>query len=176
MQNQEQKLEKDVGSFFKPIDANLLNNRNYKNVQTWVIGFIVFLSLILITLFFVLIIPNKPYREVVSQTQIIVRGTNVNINSNQGEPPDLATTNSKEEKLEVENVIVKEKTQNQIAKKLPSVEKQVDYSVKSGDNLEKIAKKFYGSASSANIQKIKTANRIKNSQSLQIKQRLKIPL
>lgn len=49
------------------------------------------------------------------------------------------------------------------------------YKVRSGDTLERIARKYYGSGSPANIEKLRRANGMSNPHALQIGQTLKIP-
>jgi len=50
------------------------------------------------------------------------------------------------------------------------------YTIKNGDTLETIAVKYYGVASQSNIAKLQRANNIKNPHSIQIGQKLNVPL
>ncbi len=56
---------------------------------------------------------------------------------------------------------------------IPSV---AEYKVKSGDTLEKIAYRFYGSGSPSKIDKIQVANNIRNPHSIRAGQKLRIPI
>ncbi len=172
-------LDNDVGSFFKPMDSSLLSNRNYKNVQGWVIGIIVFLAVILAVLFFVLIVPHKTYKNTISDTQVIVRGTNVSLNSTDTKP-DMPQSQNEDEELEVENVILDSNSTKELATQSPLLKSKkasvVEYHVKSGDTLERIAKQFYGQYSEESVNKIRGANNIRSARSLQVGQKLMIPM
>ncbi len=50
------------------------------------------------------------------------------------------------------------------------------YTIKSGDTLETIAVKYYGIASQANVAKLQRANNISNPHSIQIGQKINVPL
>jgi LysM repeat protein len=178
--SRERNLDHEVSSFFRPMDSSLLSTRNYKNVQSWVIGIIVFLALILVILFFILIVPHKNYENIASDTQVIVRGTNVNLNS-AGEQPSMPETNkNNNEDLEVETIMVENNSTKELAVKSPLLKSKktglVEYQVKSGDTLEKIAKQFYGQYSQESLNKIKSTNNITRVNCLQIGQKLMIPM
>ena len=50
------------------------------------------------------------------------------------------------------------------------------YTIKSGDTLETIAVKYYGVASQANVARLQRANNIKNPHSIQVGQKINVPV
>jgi LysM repeat protein len=61
-------------------------------------------------------------------------------------------------------------------KNTANIETKAEYTVKSGDTLEKIAYKYYGKANPSLVNKIQTANNLSNPNQLKIDQKLLIPV
>ncbi|MCH2227178.1 MAG: LysM peptidoglycan-binding domain-containing protein [Candidatus Caenarcaniphilales bacterium] len=187
-QNSDLNADAQIG-FFQPVDSQLINNREAKSLRSLVILVLILLVGFLGFLFFKLIAPSDQYindREGIT----IVDGTTVHKDIPKEEEPELTKVTELEEveinetNLTIEDIkVAKEDEKKDPAKKLAkspllkteSAIQLVEYRVQSGDTLDRIAKRFYGSASLENINKIKTANKIRNARYLQIGQKLIIP-
>ena len=187
-QNSDLNADAQIG-FFQPVDSQLINNREAKSLRSLVILGLILLVGFLGFLFFKLIAPSDQYindREGIT----IVDGTTVHKDIPKEEEPELTKVTELEEveinetNLTIEDIkVAKEDEKKDPAKKLAkspllkteSAIQLVEYRVQSGDTLDRIAKRFYGSASLENINKIKTAHKIRNARYLQIGQKLIIP-
>ena len=187
-QNSDLNADAQIG-FFQPVDSQLINNREAKSLRSLVILVLILLVGFLGFLFFKLIAPSDQYindREGIT----IVDGTTVHKDIPKEEEPELTKVTELEEveinetNLTIEDIkVAKEDEKKDPAKKLAkspllkteSAIQLVEYRVQSGDTLDRIAKRFYGSASLENINKIKTAHKIRNARYLQIGQKLIIP-
>lgn len=179
-------LQGDLNTFFKPVNSTFLSSKDYKNIKTWTITLIAIVSGILLVLFFSLLVPHKDYSNTLAGSQIIVRGMNLKDKEKSPEEKiisaEVETEAGKREELRVENVAVEKPEDEDLAQNSPLLKAKASTSgtgehiVKSGDNLEAIANKYYKSVSPEYIQKIKSANNISNSRSLRIGQRLIIPM
>lgn len=181
-------IDSDLNNFYKPVNSTFLSTRDYKNIQAWAIGLILVLIAALLFLFFSLITPNKDYSNTLGDTQIIVDGNTINEDElNQIAKEEAEELKAQEEKIEedkeelkVENITVSQTSTEKLAQSSPLLQSNkvtlIEYRIRSGDTLEKIAMRFYGSQSPDSIQKIKTANKIRNVRLLQIGQKLIIPM
>lgn len=170
-------IDSELNSFWKPVESQILTSKDYKRAQSWTVALIVFLTLVLLVLFFSLLVPKKKYTHMNKGTVVLVQGEAY-------EEKILETENTEDlenldEELLVESLDI-EGTDDDLAKNSPLLKSEstnlMEYEVKSGDTLEKIAYKFYGSSSPDLINKIKTANKITNSRLLQIGRKLIIPI
>jgi LysM repeat protein len=186
--------ESHLNTFFKPVNSNFHSAKNYKNIQKWVVGIIVILTLALVFLFFTMIIPHNSYNNSLGDSQIIVNGKTI---KEADESSDKAFSPASKihepnvndrvvsEEVKVENL----KLSDPIIEKTQEIKKETEnfkqtaktptssqHIVKRGDTLEIIAIKYYGSAGYQNIDKIKRANQIRNSRLINIGQKLVIPI
>lgn len=186
--------ESHLNTFFKPVNSNFHNAKNYKNIQKWVVGIIVMLTLALVFLFFTMIIPHSNYNNSLGDSQIIVNGKTIkdaDASSDKAFSPASKVRESDvndrvvSEEIAVENVklsdpviektqTIKKETEN--FKKTAKAPSSSQHIVRSGDTLEAIAKQYYGSSSYQNIDKIKRANQIRNSRLINVGQKLVIPI
>lgn len=180
-------LQSDLNTFFKPVNSTFLSSKDYKNIKAWSITIIAMISGILLLLFFSLILPHKDYSNTLAGSQIIVRGMNLNNQKEKSPEEKIISAEAeneaaKREDLRVENVAVEKPQEEDLAQNSPllkakaSTSGTTEHIVKSGDNLEAIASKYYKSVSPEYIQKIKSANNISNSRNLRVGQRLVIPM
>jgi len=177
-------LEASLNSFYKPVHQTFLSSKDYKNLRNGIIAFVVVLVLVLLFLFFSVILPQKDYSNPISQqAQIMVNGNPVKSNFEE-EKILVATEETDNQEAETEiktrNIPVSTEGTKKLALDSPllkGTEKsaQQDYTIKSGDTLESIAKKFYGSYNTENIEKIKKANFIRNAKLIRAGQKLIIP-
>lgn len=189
--SEDHNLNSDLNSFFKPVNSNFHTAKNYKNIQTWVIGVIVVLTLALIGLFFTMIIPHSNYTNSLGDSQVIVNGKTIKDadkdsskafsgNSKVHEPDVYDKVVSEE--LKVDNVKVSEPEAPIAAKQIKEQEAtqvikagNIQHIVRPGDTLEAIAAKYYGNSSYQNIDKLKRANQIRNSRLINVGQRIVVP-
>ena len=184
-------LNKDTQiNYFQPVDSQLINNQEAKILRSVAIVVILLLVVFIGFLFFKLIAPSDNYindREGIT----VVDGATVHkdIPTEDKEVLNPKVSELKEMKeeqsdLNIEDIKVAspEETKDpakELAKspllKSESAIQLVEYRVQSGDTLDRIAKRFYGSGSLENVNKIKTANKIRNARYLQIGQKLIIP-
>lgn len=182
-------LNSDLSTFFKPVNSNFHSAKNYKNIQAWVIGAIVVLTLALIGLFFTMIIPHSNYTNSLGDSQVIVNGKTIkdadkdsskafsgNSKVHEPDPYDKVVS----EELKVDNVKVSEPELPVAAKQIkeePQVLKggNIQHIVRPGDTLEAIAAKYYGNSNYQNIDKLKRANQIRNSRLINVGQRIVVP-
>ncbi len=184
--SQSPNLDSDLNSFFQPVNSTFLSSKDYKNIQNWALIFIGVISAALVLLFFSLISPHKNYSNAREDSQIIVKGSDLN------EPKSKNSAKSKiveasnqanrgaEEDLTVENIVLEKTATEDLAQNSPLLQSDnvtfIDYQVKTGDTLETIAKRFYGSNRYENIQKIKAANKINNTKLLRVGQKIMVPM
>ncbi len=176
-------IDSDLNNFYKPVNSTFLSTRDYKNIQTWAIALILILIAALLFLFFSLITPNKDYSNTLGDTQIIVDGNTINEDKlEKTEEPDQKREikEPQNEELKVENITINQGSAEKLAQNSPLLKSNkvtlIEYRIRSGDTLDKIALRFYGTQSLEAIQKIKTANKIRNVRLLQIGQKLIIPM
>lgn len=178
-------LENDLNSFFQPVNSTFLSSKDYKNIQNWALIFIGIISAALILLFSSLIAPHKNYSNSLEDSQVIVKGSKLNDSQMTGKRNKIIeatkeTNTGANEDLTVENIILEETATEDLAKNSPLLQSDhvtvIDYQVKTGDTLETVAQKFYGSNKYENIQKIKAANKISNAKSLRVGQKLIVPM
>lgn len=176
-------LETDLGTFFKPVNSTFLSSKDYKNIQRWVVAIIVLMSLVLVFLFISMILPNKNYSNALSDSQIIVNGNDIKKEEKIVEEKaleDLAEEDASSEDLEVEDIVIKKPSAEKLAKSSPLLKSNsvtlIEYTIKYGDTLETIAQRYYSNSSPEYIQKIKTANNIRNARLIQVGQKLIIPM
>lgn len=159
-----QDLEGQLNSIWNPIESQTLSNQESKKIKYGVITGIVIASIFLLSLLVLLIVPNNKEFNFSEESLVVVDGNEV--------------AGDKEE-LNVEDIELGNGIDDDTVKESPLLQSQsmsiVEYHISSGDTLETIARKFYGSGSYDNIQKIKVANNIRNSRLLQIGQKLIIP-
>lgn len=159
---QYQNIDTDLDSFWTPVQTNMLSHQESKRVKSWITLSIFAIAALLILLFVLVIIPNE---KAVSKTgnTVVVNG------AERGEKETLA----------VKNIELEKTSDKEIAANSPLLSKErasvVEYKIESGDNIESIARKFYGNSNYDTVQKIKIANNVKNSRLLQIGQKLIIP-
>ena len=172
-------VDANLNSFFKPVSSTFLSSRGYKRIQNWAVTFIVIVSVALMILFFSLILPNKDYSNALAGSQVIVKGKKINANKVVESKADEDVKQPNEE-LGIENIVLANAPTQELARRSPLVNSGsvtlMEYKIRSGDTLERVASKFYGSSSYENVQKIKTANKIANARLIQIGQNLIIPM
>ncbi len=177
-------LDSNLTTFFKPVNSTFLSGRDYKNLQRWAMIFVAILSGLLLILFSSLIVPHKDYSNALEDTQVIVRG--INLNQEKAKPSTkivydkLNSEDGTKEELKVRNLHIKKTPPAKLATKSPLLQTKtptlVEHTVRSGDNLEIIADKYFHNHNIETIEKLKKANNIRNSRSLQIGQKLTIPV
>jgi nucleoid-associated protein YgaU len=167
-------IDSDLNSFWKPVESQVLTSKDYKRAQSWTIGIIVFLFLVLLVLFFSLLSPKKKYKHIDKGTVVLVQGE-IKEDPRAAEQEQI----NSEEELLVQSLSV-EGTDENLAKNSPLLQSEstniAEYEVKAGDTLEKISYKFYGKSDLGSIEKIKVANKIHNTRFLRIGQKLILPL
>lgn len=182
--SQSPNLDSDLNSFFQPVNSTFLSSKDYKNIQNWALIFIGVISAALVLLFFSLISPHKNYSNALEDSQIIVKGSDVNEPKN-AKPSKIVeasneTNKGTDEDLTVENIILEQTAAEDLAQNSPLLQSEnvtlIDYQIKAGDTLETIAKRFYGSNRYENVQKIKAANKINNTKLLRAGQKIMIPM
>ena len=183
--SQSPNLENDLNSFFQPVNSTFLSSKDYKNIQNWALIFIGLISATLVLLFSSLIAPHKNYSNSLEDSQIVVKGSNLNdkkISNRKNKIIETGqeTNSGASEDLTVENIILEETVTEDLAKNSPLLQSDnvtvIDYQIKAGDTLETIAQKFYGSNKYENVQKIKAANKISNARLLRAGQKLIVPM
>lgn len=192
--SEDSSIDSNLHNFFKPVSANIHTSKSYKNIQKWGIAIVVILSLVLVFLFFTMIIPHSSYSNSLGDSQVIVNGKTVKEADKESskafsaaskihEPDvndgvvskDVKVQNLKVSEPEIENAgKIKEDTKTFIKTSTSPTESV--HIVKAGDTLEAIAIKYYGTYTRQNIDKIKRANRIRNSRLINVGQKLTIPI
>jgi LysM repeat protein len=187
--------DEQIQMFWKPVHTQLYNSKEANKVKAIVIIFITFIFALLIFLFFSLILPNdqhvrrKGATTLVDGTKITKRKLPFKLQAPKDETEKVSTVEDADEivdqqkPLHIKNIALSDdeesieekikREQPELAKKLPA---PIIYTIRSGDTLEKIAIKYYGSATYENISKIKSVNGIKNSRFIRVGQKLTIPL
>ncbi|MDA0772614.1 MAG: LysM domain-containing protein [Cyanobacteria bacterium] len=178
--SQDSDLEANLNSFFTPVNSTFLSSRDYKNIQNWALMFIIGVSVVLFILFFSLILPHKNYSNTQFGSQVIVKGKNINNQDKIATGTADTIPDKANEELSVENIILASAPTQELVKRSPLLSSNsvtlMEYKIRSGDTIEKVASKFYGSSSYNNIQKIKMANHISNARLLQIGQTVIVPM
>ena len=178
--SQDSDLDANLNSFFTPVNSTFLSSRDYKNIQNWALMFIIGVSVILFILFFSLILPHKNYSNAQFGSQVIVKGKNINNRDKIATTTTNSDSRQTNEELSVENIILASAPTQQLVQRSPLLKSNsvtlMEYKIRSGDTIEKVAHRFYGSSSYNNIQKIKMANHINNARLLQIGQKVIIPM
>ncbi len=183
--SQSPNLDSDLNSFFQPVNSTFLSSKDYKNIQNWALIFIGVISTALVLLFFSLISPHKNYSNALEDSQVIVRGSDVNEPKNKNaKRSKIVETNSEasraDEDLTVENIVLEQTAAEDLAQNSPLLQSEnvtlIDYQIRTGDTLETIAKRFYGSNRYENVQKIKAANKINNTKLLRVGQKIMVPM
>lgn len=181
--SQSPNLDSDLNSFFQPVNSTFLSSKDYKNIQNWALIFIGVILAALILLFFSLISPRKNYSNALKDSQVIVKGSDVNEPKSTQQHNKIVTADNKataDEDLTVENIVLEKTAAEDLALNSPLLQSEnvtiIDYQIKPGDTLETIAKRFYGSNRYENIQKIKAANKISNTKLLRVGQKIMVPM
>ena len=177
-------------NYFQPVDSQLINSQEAKVLRSVAIVVILLLVVFVGFLLFQLVSPSDNYindREGIT----VVDGNTVHkdIPKEELESLDEKVSELEEIKVEKSDLNIEDiKVSSPEEAKDPAKElakspllrsdseiQLVEYRVQSGDTLDRIAKRFYGSASVENVNKVKTANKIRNARYLQIGQKLIIP-
>lgn len=178
--SQDTDIDADLNAFFKPVNSTFLSSRDYKNIQNWALMLIIGVSVILFILFFSLILPHKDYSNAQAGSEVIVKGKNLNNKKTKLVEVQAEDEEEPNEELSVENIVLAAAPTQQLVKRSPLLNSEnvtlMEYKIRSGDTLEKVAYKFYGSSSYNNIQKIKMANKINNARLIQIGQSIIVPM
>jgi nucleoid-associated protein YgaU len=173
-------VDANLNSFFTPVSSTFLSSRDYKRIQNWALGIIIVVSLALMILFFSLILPSKDYSNALADSQVIVKGKTITEEKKIIETQETDEIKEPNEELSIENIILASAPTQELARQSPLVNggsvTLMEYKIRSGDTLERVASKFYGSSSYENIQKIKMANQIANARLIQVGQNLIIPM
>lgn len=162
-----EEVQTDLGTFWSPVKSNMMSQQEAKPIINWTIGIVIALVFILVTVLGFLVMPKSKKVAKVQDTIVVVNGSEVN--------------KTPEEQLGINNIEVsKDDEVEKVASNSPLLKPQdsgsiTEYKVTSGDTLEVIAMKVYGSRTPDKIDKIKVANSIRNPRSLQIGQKLIIP-
>jgi len=183
--SQDQGLDDNLNDFYKPVNTTFLSQRQYKKMKNWALILIVIVSIMLLLLFISMVVPHQNFKEDFKGAQIFVKGSELT------KPKDkIAEANLEEDAqdetnkhngLEVRDITV---ASNEMAESLaqssPLLKSQElelsKYKIRSGDTLEKIALRFYGSSTPKSIDKIKVANKIRNVRLLRVGQEILIPM
>lgn len=183
--SENQDLDDNLNSFYKPVNSTFLSQRQYKKIQNWAIILIAIISVLLIMLFISMVVPQQNFKENFEGAQVFVKGSNITkpedkIAEAQMEDPENPVTNE-ETDLEVKDINVASKEATEALAKSSPLLKNPDlelnrYKIKSGDTLEKIALKFYGSSAPKDIDRIKVANKIRNVRLIRIGQEILVPM
>lgn len=164
----------DLSSFWTPVQSNMISNKKKERFSNIVITLIVVMGILLIGALLMLISPNTKSYNPNGETVVVINGENA---SEIAEDKQIDQMTS--EDLNIENIKVKPDSANDIVANSPMLQSDttiMEYKVQNGDTIEKIATRFYGHYNYQLIQKIKVANNIANPRSLQIGQKLIIPL
>ncbi len=175
--------EMDIHDFWVPVQSNLLSDKKREKYSTWIVGIVVALIVLLFVLIFSLVSPNAKSYSTDGDTVVIVNGETASLpQEKEGKKPaaeeDKTVEDMTSEDIRIENIQVKPDGAKDIVANSPLLNAEgsvMEYKVKSGDTIEKIAVKFYGEYNYQLIKKIKLANNINNARSLQIGQKLIIP-
>lgn len=173
--------DSDFNSFWAPVQSDLLSKPVSEKLKAWVIGFLVFLAVVLMVLILNLTSPDNSSYNQEGENLVVVKGETKNQPKEDESKIELAKGDEGQEVKEVEvtDIVVNPDSTDDIASKSPLLQSKngsvVEYKVRSGDTLERICVKFYGKYNYDLIQKIKLANKIRNPRSLQIGQKLIIP-
>jgi nucleoid-associated protein YgaU len=183
--SENQNLEDNLNSFYKPVNSTFLSQRQYKKIQNWAIVLIAVISVLLIMLFISMVVPQQNFKNNFDGAQIFVKGSKVTNPEDKIAEAKLEDESSKtrDEKASLEvkdiNVASVEATEALASSspllKNPELELS-KYKIQSGDTLEKIALRFYGSSAPKDIDKIKIANKIRNVRLIRIGQEILIPM
>lgn len=170
--------DQELNTFWQPVKTQILSNKDHDQIKFWSIGLISVTSLGLVILLFTLFMPGKNINANSSdESLVIVEGKDVSPKSKQ-EKKKLTEQEKTADDIEIANIEV-DKNKKNIASNSPLLKANqgsvTEYRVRSGDTLERIATRHYGSYSYEKIQRIKKANNIRNSRFLQIGQKLIIP-
>jgi LysM repeat protein len=168
-------LDTELNTFWgEPVPAHSFSSKDYKLIQSWTIGIIIALSLLLLLLFFSMILPaKKKISKKTIENAVVVRGNRIEPKVTQDQDKVLR------EELQVHNLEGEESSEVEdttVNSPLLQSDSATHYIVQAGDSLEKISRKLYHSSSMDKIQKIRVANNITDTRSLRIGQKLIIPL
>lgn len=184
--SENENIEDNLNSFYKPVNSTFLSQRQYKKVKTWSIVLIVIATIALLMLFVSMMIPKSNIAVNPNGTEIFVKGSNLVKPEDkiaEAQLEDLTNADAKKEEsgLKVKDITVVDQdssdalAQNSPLLKNPELELN-KYKIRSGDTLEIISLKFYGSSRPRDIEKIKVANKIRNVRLLRIGQEILIPM
>ena len=180
--SENQNLDDNLNNFYKPVNSTFLSQREYKKIQNWALIFIAIVSLLLVFLFISMVVPHKNFKDNFEGAHIFVKGSNITKPEDKIAEAQLEKEDEDEkEGLEVKDINVADTEEaKKIAQNSPLLKNtELDlnkYKIRSGDTLEKIALKFYGSSGPDVIDKIKIANKIRNARLLRIGQEILIPM
>lgn len=167
----------DFNTFWAPVQSNLLSQKRKESLSTWMIGIVAAMILILFILIFTLLSPSKNY-QASNGNEVVVNGKAKKKIVSEAKA-DKESSQKEEEAIKVTNIKMERNDVKSSANQSPLLSSNsgsiVEYKVRSGDTIERIAVKFYGEFNSEIIKKIKLANKIRNPRSLQIGQKLIIP-
>lgn len=175
-------LDSNINSFYKPVNSNYAGKSDYKKIQNWIVLITGVVCLALVLLLSSIIIPRQTYSNALHDSQVIVKGNKINDVDQETFSEKVFKDEDKDhesqESLKVENLVLDESSARDLAKRSPLLKSKditlVEYKVQTGDTLETIARKFYGSASVENLDKIKNTNHIGSSRSLRLGQKILI--
>lgn len=174
-------IEDNLNNFYKPMNSTFLSQRQYKKIRNGGIVLIVVVSVLLFALLIAMIIPSKSYKNKLSQGETFVKGSNITKAKVVEASLKDVEAQSQDSQIEIKDIKVASKeladsfANSSPLLKNPDLELS-KYKIRSGDTLETIALKFYGSALPEKINRIKTANKIRNVRLLRIGQEILIPM
>lgn len=183
--SESQNLEDNLNSFYKPVNSTFLSQRQYKKIQNWALVLIAIVSVLLIMLFISMVVPHQNFKKKFEGAQVFVKGSNITQPEDKIAEAKLDDENDSEENqessLEVKDInVAGALASDAIAKASPLLHNPDlelnKYKIRSGDTLEKIALKFYGSSAPKDIDRIKVANKIRNVRLIRIGQEILIPM
>jgi LysM repeat protein len=183
--SENQNIDDNLNSFYKPVNSTFLSQRQYKKIQSWALILIAVISVLLIMLFISMVVPHQNFKKDFNGAQIFVKGSNLTNPKDKIAEAKLEdegnTKDQNKASLEVKDIKVASKAvADSFANSSPLL-KNSDlelntYKIRSGDTLEKIALKFYGHSAPKDIDKIKVANKIRNVRLIRIGQEILIPM
>lgn len=186
--SENQNVEDGLNSFYKPVNSTFLSQRQYKKIQNWAIVLIAVVSVLLVFLFISMVVPQQNFKKNFEGAQVFVKGNSITKPEDKIAEAKLENDDAQTEKENdgKQGLIVKDinvATSEEAAKigqnspllKNPELDLN-KYKIRSGDTLEKIALRFYGSSNPSDIKKIKVANKIRNVRLLRVGQEILIPM
>jgi LysM repeat protein len=167
--NKEHEHDTHLNAFWDPVQLSAISSEETRKVRFW--GAILFTVavLALLTALVFLIIPSGEHLN-------LRRGTSVVVDGKTKASRKIVHSDGVREELALTNIQVGAK--EDLASKSPLLRPKkgsvVEYRVQSGDTIQAIAAKFYGSSAISETQKIRTASGL-SSNTLRVGQRLIIP-